>query len=85
MTHSVRAPDARTHDNAAISMRLFGQTGMTTLHVDERTAFLAGEIRARRYERGHVEVSLPDCFAVAASLEQDALLATADQALTLPA
>jgi len=68
-------------DDAAISMRLLEQTGMTTLPADEHTAFLAGEIRARRYERGSADVSLTDCFAVAACLEQQALLATADHAL----
>lgn len=70
-----------TGDDAAISMRMVEQTGMTILSADDRVACLAGEIRARRYERGRVDVSLADCFAVAASLEQRSPLATADHAL----
>lgn len=68
-------------DDTAISIRLLEQTGMTTLIADDRMGFLAGEIRARRYKRGRVDVSLADCFAVAASLEQQVPLATADPAL----
>lgn len=70
-----------TGDEAAISMRLLEQTGTRIVPADERMGLLAGEIRARRYVRGRVDASLADCFAVAASMEFAAPLATSDPAL----
>lgn len=56
------------------------QTSLALLPVDERMARKAADVRARRYHRTRVPVSLADCVLLAAADTMDAL-ATADAPL----
>jgi len=70
-------------DTDAINERLdwLGASGLFTIDVDDRIARLAGELRARHYDRRTRPVSLGDCLALATALREGETLASADPAL----
>lgn len=63
------------------SLQLLGAAGLAVIPVDERIGQVAGELRAKHYRRGVVDVSLADCVALASALGLGAALATSDPAL----
>lgn len=68
-------------DSVGRSLQMLEVAGLTVVPVDAQVGLAAGELRAKHYRRGVVDVSLADCVAVATSVTLAAALATADPAL----
>lgn len=68
----------RTPDEVASSIRLLLLAGMTVEPVDDAVARLAGEFRAKYYDKHDCAVSLADCAAAATASLRGASLATSD-------
>ncbi len=62
-------------------LALLAAGGLRVTPVTEPTGRLAGALRGRHCRRGPAALSLADCVALAATLEADGALATADAAL----
>lgn len=71
----------RDADDVHADLALLSHTAMEITPVTADLGILAGRLRARRYERKAMAVSLADCIAAATALARDDSLATADAAL----
>ena len=68
-------------DEVHADLAMLSRAGMRIEQVNGETALIAGELRARHYQRDDCAVSLADCVAAALALERRSPLATCDPAL----
>lgn len=68
-------------DDVHADLAMLAHTGMELADVSAEVGVLAGRLRARRYHRERMAVSLADCVAAAAALSTHYPLATADPPL----
>lgn len=70
-------------DSEAVKERLdwLVAAGLTTIDVDDGIGRVAGDLRARHYDRRDRPVSLGDCLALATAMREGEALATADPPL----
>ena len=71
----------RDPDDVHADLALLASAGMTVRSVSAELGLEAGRLRARHYHRQRRAVSLADCIAAAAALDEDRPLATSDPAL----
>lgn len=71
----------RDPDDVHADLALLMHAGMEITPVTGDLGLSAGRLRARRYERVEMAVSLADCIAAAAALDREESLATADPSL----
>lgn len=71
----------RAADDVHADLLLLAHTGMRIVEVSAEVGLEAGRLRARRYHRARMAVSLADCVAAATALSARRPLATADPPL----
>jgi PIN domain nuclease of toxin-antitoxin system len=71
----------RDPDDVHADLALLANAGMELVPVTPDQGLAAGRLRAQHYHRERCAVSLADCLAAAAALDQNRALATSDPAL----